>query len=178
MAPVASHLTFEEYDQLYGHESGWEFRSGEASRKPVPTFLHGVLAALLSDLLRLAGYISSVEADVRLTEEWSPRPDACGVLQAVTGKYPRSVDIVCEVLSENEDITIKCREYHATGAVSQIFVFDADAKTIRTWNGTDLIPVTDMLLRNGVTITGRRIWHELEERGKKAIPPPSSMIID
>ena len=69
MAPVASPLTIEEYDRLYGHEPGWEFRSGVAYRKPVPTYLHGILAAILADLLQLAGYIASVEADIRLIED-------------------------------------------------------------------------------------------------------------
>jgi Uma2 family endonuclease len=176
MAPVASQLTIEEYDRLYGGESGWEYRSGVAYRKPVPTLLHGILAALLADLLRLAGYISSVEVDVRLTADWSPRPDAMGILQAVDVNYPRSVDVVCEILSDDKDILTKCRDYHATGAVGQIFVFDIEATTIQTWNGTELVSVTDLLLGNGVTITGRRVWRELEERGKAA--PPSSMRID
>ena len=178
MAPLVSHLSLEEYDRIYGHESGWEFRSGEAYRKPVPTFLHGILAALLSDLLRLAGYIASVEADVRLTHDWSPRPDACGVLKAVEGKYPVSVDIVCEILSENEDITTKCRDYHATGAVGQIFVFDIETKGIQTWNGTELVAVEDLLLGNGVTITGQRIWRELDNRQKESTVRPQSMRLD
>ncbi len=176
MAPVASQLTVEEYDHLYGHEAGWEFRSGSAYRKPVPTFLHGILAALLSDLLRLAGYIASVEVDVRLTDDWTPRPDVCGVLESIQGKYPKSVDVVCEVLSENEDILTKCREYGATGAVDQIFVFEIETRTIRTWNGTNLVPTVDLCLGNRVTIAGRRIWREFEERGKST--PPRSMILD
>jgi hypothetical protein len=88
MARVASPLTIENYQSLYGHQSGWEYRAGRAYRKPVPTFLHGLLAILLGDLLRLAGYVTSVKADVRLTEDWSPQPDVCGVLKTVVGKYP------------------------------------------------------------------------------------------
>lgn len=176
MARVASPLTIEDYESLYGHESGWEYRAGQAYRKPVPTFLHGLLAVLLGDLLRLAGYVTSVEADVRLTEDWSPRPDVCGVLKIVIGKYPRSVDVVCEIRSENEDILTKCREYRATGAVGQIFVFDIETRTIQTWKGTDLVPTTDLVLQNGVTITGRRIWREWEERQKSI--PPTAMILD
>ena len=54
MAPTATHLTVDEYDRLYGHESGWEYWFGEARRKPAPTYLHGILAGLLLDLLRRA----------------------------------------------------------------------------------------------------------------------------
>jgi len=172
MAPLATRLTLEEYDRIYGHESGWEFRSGVAHRKPVPTFLHGVLAILLGDLLRLAGYFASVEVDVRLTDDWTPRPDACGVRQRVQGKYPTSVDVVCEVLSENEDILTKCRDYEDSGRVGQIFVFNIEDKTIQTWNGGELVLVTDLLLKNGVTITGRTVWSELDKREKERPAPP------
>lgn len=171
MAPVGSRLTLQEYDRLYGHQSGWEWWSGEAVPKPVLTFLHGLLAALLSDLLRLAGYITSVETDVRLADDWSPRPDVCGVLHSVEGKYPRSVDVVCEVLSEDEDILTECRHYEATGRVGQIFVFDAEGETVQVWNGSELMRTDDVVLQNGVTITGRRIWREMKARAKEAPAP-------
>ncbi len=167
-------LTLEEYDRLYGFEAGWEFRDGKAIRKPVPTYLHGLLALVLGELLKLAGYHASVEADVRLPDNWSPRPDACGVLAPVMAKYPTHLDVVCEILSEKEEIVTKCRDYHATGAVGQIFVFEIESKTIWTWNGVKLVTVVDLLLGNGVTITGRRIWRELETTPV----PPASMLVD
>jgi hypothetical protein len=142
MAPVVSRLSFEEYAERYGHESGWEFRSGEAYRKPVPTFLHGLLAILVGDLLRLAGYYSAVEVDVRLTQDWTPRPDACGMLASpIEVKYPTTVDVICEVLSDNGDIATKCRDYMATGSVGQVFVFDAEHKTIQQWIGQALVTI-------------------------------------
>lgn len=176
MAGALSPLTQQEYERLCGHESGWEYRSGAAYRKPVPTRLHGLLAALLADLLRLAGYISSVEVEVRLTPDWSPRPDVLGELQGGDEKYPRSVDVVCEVLSEGEDILPKCRDYWATGRVGQIFVFEIERKTIQTWDGSALIPSDNLLLGNGVTITAGRIWRELEE--KRRSQPPTAMLLD
>ena len=48
MARTASSLSLEEYDLIYGHESGWEYWFGEARRKPVPTYLHGLLSLLLA----------------------------------------------------------------------------------------------------------------------------------
>ena len=155
MATTAN-LTLEEYDRLYDLEAGWEFRDGEAIRKPVPTYLHGLLALVLGELLKLAGYNASVEADVRLTDNWSPRPDACGVLAPVMAKYPTQLDVVCEILSEREDIVTKCWDYHATGAVGQIFVFEIESKTIWTWNVVKLVTVANLILGNRVTITGRR----------------------
>ena len=65
MTPAAEHLTVDEYDRVYGHESVWEYWFGEARRKPMPTHLYGVLAGLLFDLLHLAGYVTAVEAELR-----------------------------------------------------------------------------------------------------------------
>jgi hypothetical protein len=74
-------LSLAEYQITYGSESGWEYRAGAVTRKPQPNRLHGILAFLLADLLRLAGYVSAVEVDVHLTEDWSPRPDALGEIK-------------------------------------------------------------------------------------------------
>ena len=175
MAPVASELSIADYYRLYGHESGWEFRSGLALRKPVPTRLHGLLQVLLGELLRLAGYISSVEVDVPLSNDWSPRPDVLGELDAGNEKYPRSVDVVFEVLSEGDDYLSKCRDYAATGRIGQIFVFNPEQRTIAEWDGDNLVPVVDVGLRNGVTITGARIWREMDIR-RNAVPPSMTRI--
>ena len=179
MALPANRISFAEYSVRFGHETGWEFQAGQAVRKPMPTFLHGLLAILLGDLLRLAGYYSSVEVDVRLTPDWSPRPDACGILRSpVNLKYPTTVDIICEIQSEDEDIVAKCLDYAASGAVTQIYVFNAEEKTICQWNGGVLHLVEDMLLPNGVTIPGRTLWRELDKREKQQPLPPASMVVE
>jgi Uma2 family endonuclease len=178
MAPTtASHLTLQEYDRLYGHESGWEYWDGEAIRKPVPTFLHGLLSVLLCDLLRQAGYFSSFEVDLHASADWSPRPDACGVLSPVDGRYPtQPVDVVFEVRSEGDQVVAKCRRYRQVG-IPQIFVLDAENKTISEWSGDRLVPVVDVALLNGVTITGRTIWSEMARRQNERQEPPASGVI-
>ncbi len=175
MAPTTRQLTVDEYDRRYGHESGWEYWFGEARRKPVPTYLHGILAGLLLDLLRRAGYVASVEAELRNVPDWHPRPDVAGVLGEVEGKYPiKPIDVAFEVLSDDDDIVTKCRNYSRI-EIPQVFVFDAEAKTIARWNSQALVPVTDVVLANGVTITGATIWSRLEERRRQQ-PPDSRMI--
>jgi Uma2 family endonuclease len=85
--------------------------------------------------------------------------------------YPtQPVDVVFEVLSEGEDdIEKKCREYSRIG-IPQVFVFDPVQRKIAEWKGTTLLDVTDVLLRNGVTITGKTIWSELDRRLKERRP--------
>ena len=175
MAPATTHLTVDEYDRRYGHQSGWEYWFGEARRKPVPTYLHGILQILLGDLLRLAGYVASVESELRNVPDWHPRPYVAGVLGEVEGKYPaKPIDVAFEVLSDDDDIVTKCRHYSRI-EVPQVFVFDAEAKTIARWNGEALMPVVDVELANGVIITGATIWSQLENRRRQQ--PPDSGII-
>ena len=177
MAPTASHLTLQEYDRIYGHESGWEYWDGEAIRKPASTFLHGLLSILLGELLRRAGYLSALEVDLHASPDWSPQPDVCGVLTAITGKYPtHPVDVVFEIMSEGENIKAKCLRYSQVG-IPQIFVLDAENKTIAEWSGDRLIPVVDVALLNGVTITGRTIWSEMVRRQRERQEPPASGVI-
>ena len=177
MAPAATYrLGLAEYEDLYGSESGWEYWFGEARRKPVPTKFHGILQILLGELLRLAGYISTAEAELRNVPDWYPRPDVYGVLEEFEGAYPtRPVDVVFEILSPQEDIETKCKHY-SNSLVPQIFVFDPSAQTIASWDGAKLMPVADVKLGNGVTITGATIWREFAKRQRQQPPPPSMTI--
>lgn len=175
MVPASTHLTVTEYDRVYGHESGWEYWFGEARRKPVPTHLHGLLQILLAELLRFAGYISSVETELRTVSEWRPRPDVCGLLEEVEGRYPtKPVEVAFEVLSEDEDILTKCHHYSQIG-IPQIFAFEPEAGTILRWDGEKLTPVVNVELANGVTITGATVWSQLERRRHRE--PPKSITI-
>jgi len=176
MASATTALTVQEFDALYGHEAGWEYWFGEARRKPVPTQLHGILQSVLSELLNRAGYISSVESDMKIASDWQPRPDVCGVLGEAIEKYitdPENV-VVFEVLSEDDAIVEKCQHYSEI-RIEQIFVFDTESRTITNWDGTKLVPVPDVKLGNGVTITGATIWSEFAKRQKQT--PPASLVI-
>ncbi len=176
MAPSATHhLSIDEYEALYGNESGWEYWFGEARRKPVPTQLHGILQFLLAELLRLAGYVATGASDLHIVDDWRPRPDVYGVLEEFEGSYAtKPVDVVFEVLSPGDDILTKCKHYTEI-QIPAIFVFDPVAQTIANWDGATLVPVTDVKLANGVTITGATIWSKFAQRQRPQ--PPVSMTI-
>jgi Uma2 family endonuclease len=175
MAPSATFLSIADFDKLYAAEPGWEYWFGEARRKPVPTKFHGILQNLLADLLRWAGYIAIVESDLRIVNDWRPRPDVYGVLKEFEGAYPtRPVDVVFEVLSDDDDVLTKCKHYTEI-QIPAVFVFDPAAQTIDNWDGTKLVSVTDVKLGNGVTITGVTIWREFVRR--QLAHPPASMTI-
>ena len=158
-------LTLEEYQKQYGGEPGWEYDNGEAVRKPVPDWLHGVLQALLVELLYRAGYYSSSEVELHISATWSPRPDAAGSLKRIE-KYPtEAIDVVMDVLSDDQmdALVKKCKRYEAIG-IRQIFVLSAEHHNIWVWKAATLHPVDDMVLGNGQVIPGATLWSELEKR--------------
>lgn len=79
-----------------------------------------------------------------------------------------------EVLSQGEKIEEKCRKYRRV-SIGQIFVPYADERNIWEWIDGALVPTVDVLLASGVTITGSRIWSDLEDR-RKAHSPASRVI--
>jgi Uma2 family endonuclease len=175
MAPPGTiFLTVQQFDALYSGESGWEYWFGEARRKPVATYLHGILQGVLVELLIRAGYIASAETDLKIAPRWQPRPDVIGVLE-LRGKYitrPKGV-VAFEILSEDDPILEKCENYAQIG-IRQVFVFDPVNQTIAAWIGRGLEPVQMVKLANGVTITAATVWNELFKRQQPQ--PPSSLV--
>jgi hypothetical protein len=105
-APTVT-LTLEQYHAEYAGESGYE-----AIRKPMPTWLHAVLQALLGDVFYRLGYFSGSELTLRVDAQWEPRPDVAAAVE-LTEPYPtRPVDILAEILSPDDTMAFvfkKCR---------------------------------------------------------------------
>jgi len=161
MATAPQFLTVEEFDKLYGSESGWEYWYGKAVRKPVPDKLHALLQRILMQLLSAAGYESGGEFDFKARRDWQPRPDVA-ILPEGDERYPTKLSLVIEIRSEDQtkELIEKCRNYEQTG-VSHIFVFDPAACVIYRWE-KDLVEKQDLELPNGSLIAGTTIWRELQ----------------
>lgn len=169
MATATSLLTLEQFHQRYANEAGWEFWFGEAIRKPLPTWLHSVLQALLAELLYDAGYVAGSELDLRIDPQWQPRPDVTAAT-AIRGRYPtqpNQVDLVIEILSDDQMTALlqKC-SHHVRIGISEIYVFDPEGRRIWKWNRdeNDLIRCRTLLLPNGATLTEDSIWLEFQKR--------------
>ena len=167
MPAATTLLTIEQYREQYAGETGWEYWFGEAVRKPVPTWLHGVLQLLLGQLLREAGYYSASELDLRIDPNWEPRPDVAGAL-TLEQPYPtKPIDVAIEILSDDKmgPLFAKCRHYVRIG-IPQIFVFDPVARDAWEWSReTDSIErIQSMRLGNGSVIAVDDVWAELEKR--------------
>jgi Uma2 family endonuclease len=161
MATAPQFLTVEEFDKLYGSESGWEYWYGKAVRKPVPDKLHALLQRILMQLLSAAGYESGGEFDFKARRDWQPRPDVA-ILPEGDERFPTTLSLVIEILSDDQtkELTEKCRNYEETG-VSHIFVFDPTARVIYRWQ-RGLVETQDLELPNGSLISGTAIWRELQ----------------
>lgn len=168
MSVLPSRLTIEEFDHRYGQEAGWEYWFGDAVRKPVPDWIHGILQMIVGQLLHEAGYVAASEVDLRARPDWRPRPDVSAV-RKVEGRYPSYLDISVEILSDDPESYLreKCLHYSEAG-IPQIFVVDPKLRAIQIWNPAtqSLEIVEDMHLNNGVIIPGQQIWSELDERIK------------
>src|SRR5436305_1300964 len=142
-------LTLEEFDRLYGAEAGWEYWFGEAVKKPVPTWSHGILQFVLANLLFESGYYAGAEIDLKIDPQWQPRPDVLAA-SIIAGRYPTEpVDLVVEILSDDQFRYIhdKCRHYQRVG-IEAVFVIDPDERRLWSWDpGTEtLTPVDELQL--------------------------------
>jgi Uma2 family endonuclease len=169
MATATHLLTLEEFRARYAHEKPhYEYWFGEAVQKSAPTWLHGVLQALLGEMLRGAGYKSGTEVELRVVEDWQPKPDVIGITH-IDERYPtKPPDVVIEVLSPDDkmqDVFRKCRQYARIGAPA-IFVLDPESQDAWIWNRhTDNLERIDSLdLPNGQTIPIRLVWEEMDRR--------------
>jgi Uma2 family endonuclease len=168
----ATLISLEQYHERYSNEHGYEYWFGEVVRKPVPTWLHSILQALLAELFTKAGYIAGSELDLRINRDWEPRPDVAATLKPITEPYPtKPIEVVAEVLSPDDTvakINEKCSLYSHIG-IAQIFVFDPEHKRAWEWeherSGLEQID-TQLALQNGATIMLQEIWSELERRLK------------
>lgn len=166
MATAPQFLTVEEFDELYGSESGWEYWYGRAVRKPVPDKLHALLQRILMQLLSAAGYESGGEFDFKARRDWQPRPDVA-ILPEGDERYPTKLSLVIEIRSadQTKELTEKCRNYEQAG-VGHIFVIDPTAEVIYRWEKA-LVETQELELPNGRLIAGSAIWQELQAAKKR-----------
>ena len=155
MAAAIVSLTLEEFNAQYAHEHGYEYWFGEVVQKGMPTWLHGLLQAILAEFFHKLGYASGSEIDLRIDPQWQPRPDVTAALE-IEQPYPtKPVDIVAEVLSDDPMTKVfeKCRNYARIG-IPQVFVFDPQSKTAWEWSTkTDnLERIQTLHLGNGSTL--------------------------
>ena len=171
MGSATQTLTLEEFRTRYADEKPYyEYWFGEAVQKSVPTLLHSLLVGILVQFLKLAGYRSGPELELRIDPQWQPKADVAG-LSIVELPYPtKPIDVVAEVLSPDDrmmQVYEKCRQYARIG-ILKIFVLDPQYRYAWEWSRTteNLERISEMQLPNGKPISVQSVWVELDAQLK------------
>ena len=168
MVAVAGNLTLSEFQAKYEKgDRSYEFWHGRAMPKGAGTWIHGLLQAIVGQLLTEAGYRAGSGVELRIEADARPKPDVIATRGVVELPYPTSaVDVVVEILSPDDsmaDVIEKCRAYHAWGFPG-IYVVDPDSRSVFRWTEKAL-ELSNVL----ASIPAEKIWEELTQR----LAPPT-----
>lgn len=145
MAALGGKLTLAEFEVQYGNRKpNYEYWSGEAVPKAMPTWLHGLLQGILIELLKQAGYRAGSEVKLKISPDLEPVPDVIATSGRIEFPYPtQPFDVVVEILSPEDSfqrVTRKCKCY-ADWGIENVFVLDPDQRNAWAWDN-DTEPCT------------------------------------
>jgi Uma2 family endonuclease len=161
MVAVAENLTLLEFKTKYENgERAYEYWHGRAIPKGMPTWIHGLLQVIISELLKEAGYIAGSEVELRISPDARPKPDVIATRGEVENPYPtKAVDVVVEILSPDDAMAYvieKCRSYETWGFPG-IYVVDSESRLVFCWTGRAL-EISGYL----TSIPSAEIWERLD----------------
>lgn len=162
MATATHKLTLEEFEEQYGHaDRAYEFWDGDAIPKSRPTWIHGLLQAIIIQLFKEVGFRAAGEVELRIDQDKHPRPDVIATKNRnPIGQYPtEALDYVVEIVSEDDKLPHlkdKCRLYQAWG-FGQVILVDPSDQTVMEWKNGAMIPISEF-----AGIPAARIWQELQ----------------
>ena len=161
MATIGQRLTPEQFEAQYGAgNKTHEYWYGEAVPKGMPTWVHGLLQAIIAQLLKEAGFIAGLEVELRIDPEARPRPDVVATKTKPRGKYvTEGLDVVVEIISEDDRATVireHCQKYEEWECKQIYLVYPEERRVVRWQSGSET--VTSELA--GVPV--QRIWAELD----------------
>lgn len=159
-------MTIEEY--FAADTQGYEYWFGKVIKKGMPTWFHALVQGLMTRLLFDAGYISGSELELRIMQNWAPKPDVAAALQPdLTKPYPTAkseIEVIVEIKSPDDSYewyVYKGKLYAEIG-VQRTFLVDPVEREIWLWKDGKLIPQSSLELPNGKMIFGADIWNELD----------------
>ena len=163
MATATHKLTLQEFESQYADtDRSYEFWDGEAVPKGMPTWIHGLLQAILTQLFREAGLRAGGEVELRIDPNRRPKPDVIAMVRTnkPLERYPtEGLDYVVEIVSEDDNyshLKDKCRSYEAWN-FGHIIVVDPSDRSVVEWKHGAMLPVTEIA---GFSVD--RIWTELD----------------
>jgi len=146
-AAAEQKLSLQEFHARFdGEKPYYEYWDGEAVRKSIPTFLHGLIQIILGRLLNGIGYVPASGVRLKLVPSYEPVPDVIALDDAIGDPYPTApFAVVIEILSPDDSfsrVLRKCRLYEQWG-IRQIVVIDPAERLVwRFENGTPKRPTS------------------------------------
>jgi Uma2 family endonuclease len=111
MAAATSHLSLEEFHRIYhGVKPNHEYWFGEATPKPMPTFLHAIVQGVLFMLLVRRGWKPGTEVTLRMGANAELVPDLAATSGKVEHPYPTQPVELCIEIQSPEDRLSKAVE--------------------------------------------------------------------
>jgi Uma2 family endonuclease len=159
-------LSLQEFHARYdGEKPYYEYWDGEAVRKSMPTFLHGLIQIILGRLLNGIGHVAASEVRLKLDPAYEPIPDVIAADGSIGDSYPTSpFEVAIEILSPDDSfsrVLRKCKLYEQWG-IRQIVVIDPTDRLV--WRFENGAPQeTDIVARRGdAAIPAQALWDEVD----------------
>jgi len=161
-------LTLEEFRVRYaGEKPYYEYWSGEAVQKSMPTTLHGLIQAVVMSLFTDLGYRSASEVTLRIDSNYEPVPDVIADAAPLQQPYPtRAFALVVEILSPDDPFSLvlrKCRLYERWG-IQRILVIDPDTRVVWSFENGALNETALIARRGTKEATAAELWAEVDRQ--------------
>ena len=142
-----------------------EYREGVLYSKPMPTWYHGAIQAMLAALLHKLGLQAGSEIAIRISQKKYLIPDVIAA-RHIQHPYPTEpVLLCCEILSPEDRIGAmfaKCEEYHTWG-VPFCWVIDPEKRTAWEYHAAgEPARVTESLRAGEFTVNLGELFSALE----------------
>ncbi len=171
MAALPTTLTLEQFHELdLSGKPHLEFWYGEAIRKPMATFVHGLIQHVLVQILLRHKLIAIPEVRVRLSHDTELVPDMMVTKKLPSGKYPtEAFELAVEIRSPEQSLpwlTEKARYYIAQG-VKHVWIIDPEAQTAWMFDQDkphgEWVSIEDSLTVSNIRLPLQTVFDELDQ---------------
>jgi Uma2 family endonuclease len=169
MAAATSFLTLQDFEALYGDRKPYyEYWYGEAYPKSMPTYLHGILQAVLILLLVRRGYVPAAEVRLNLSELAHPIPDLIAHPTALKAPYPTApFELAIEIMSPTDELnrTVNKAAHYLDWKIQHVWIIDPERRTAYQMSAVHPQPIVAAELTAGpglAPIPLDELWREVD----------------
>jgi Uma2 family endonuclease len=169
MAAATHFLSVREFEALYGDRKPYyEYWYGEVHQKSMPTYLHGILQAVLILLLVRRGYVPAAEVRLNLSELAHPIPDLIAHPTALKAAYPTApFELAIEIMSPTDELsrTVNKAAHYLDWKIQHVWIIDPEARIAYQMSADHPQPIVAAVLTAGpglAPIALDELWREVD----------------